>query len=91
MDLETNKENLFDEDIDDTVIASPKTMINTKVIQAMKKLQASYNNNANKIIEEVFNFQVSKSLNFLIDLAMAPPNLYLYQLNQFPLMKLGII
>ena len=31
-DLETNEENIFDEDIIDQVIASPKTTTNAKVI-----------------------------------------------------------
>ena len=51
-DLENNEENFFDETIDEQVIASPKPTINAKVIWAMKKLQASYNDNANKIIKE---------------------------------------
>ena len=36
----------------------------------MKKLQASYNHDANKIIEESTDVKTSKNLNFLIDLAM---------------------
>ena len=39
---------MFDEDINDEVESIPKTTINAKVVQAMKKLQASYNDNANK-------------------------------------------
>ena len=65
-----NKENFFDEDIDDKVIASPKSTINAKVIQAMKKLQALYNDNANKIIKDATQVKVSENSNFLIDLAM---------------------
>ena len=51
-DFENDKENFFDEDINNQVIASPKTTVNAKVIQAMKKLRALYNNDANKIIKE---------------------------------------
>ena len=69
-DLENNEEFFFDEDVDKQVIASPKTMINVKVIQAMKKLQASYNDDANKIIKEGTNVKTSENLIFLIDLAM---------------------
>ena len=36
----------------------------------MKKLQASYNDNADKIIKDATHVKVSKNLNFLIDLAM---------------------
>ena len=39
-DFENNEENFFDEDIDDLVIASPKTTINPKMVWAMKKLQS---------------------------------------------------
>ena len=69
-DLETNGENLFDEDVDNEVIASPKTMMNAKVIQAMKELQAYYKDDANKLVKEASNVKVSQNLNFLIDLAM---------------------
>ena len=47
-----------------------KITVNAKVVEAMKKLQASYNDNANKIIKEATQVQVAKNLNFLIDLAM---------------------
>ena len=36
----------------------------------MKKPQASYNDYANKIIEDATHGKISKNLNFLIDLAM---------------------
>ena len=36
----------------------------------MKKLQASYNNDATKVIKEATQVKVSKNLNFLINLAM---------------------
>ena len=36
----------------------------------MKKVQALYNNDANKIIKEATQDKVAKNLNFLIDLAM---------------------
>ena len=48
----------------------PKTPVNSKLIHALKKLQASYNNDANKIIEEGTNIKSTKNLNFLIDLAI---------------------
>ena len=69
-DFENNEENFFDEDIDDQVIASPKTTINAKVIQAVKKLQAFYNGNADKIVKDTTQVKVSENLNFLIELAM---------------------
>ena len=47
-----NQENLFDEDINEEVKATPKTTINTKVVHAMKKLQALCNHDANKIIKQ---------------------------------------
>ena len=40
--FENNNKNVFDEDIDEEVEATPKTTINAKVVQAMKKLEASY-------------------------------------------------
>ena len=41
----------------------------------MKKLQASYNNNANKIVKQAKQEKgVIKNLNFLINLAMATSN-----------------
>ena len=36
----------------------------------MKKLQALYNDDTNKIIKEATQVKVSENLNFLIDLAM---------------------
>ena len=66
--FKNNEENFFDEDINDQVIALPITTVNAKVIWA--KLQALYNDGANKIIKEVMQVKVSKNLNFLIVLAM---------------------
>ena len=43
-DFENDDKNVFDEDVDDQVKANPQTTINTIVVQAMKKLQAFYNN-----------------------------------------------
>ena len=40
----------------------------------MKKLQASYNDDANKIIKEAMEEMVVQNLNFLIDLAMVTFN-----------------
>ena len=62
-DFKNNEGHSFDEDINDQVIALPQTTVNTKVIWAMKKLQASYNNDVNKIIKEVTQAKVSKKLN----------------------------
>ena len=44
--------NLFDKDNNDDIEVTPKTTVNTEVVQAMKKLQASYNNNANKLSKQ---------------------------------------
>ena len=68
-ELDKNDENIFDKDVDDHIIDPPKTTINAKVISTMKKLLASYNNNANKI-KDATQVKVTKNLNFLIDLAM---------------------
>ena len=73
-DFKNNEGNFFDEDINNQVIASPKITVNTKVIQAMKKLPASHNNDANKIIKEVMQDKVIENLNFLIHLAMVTTN-----------------
>ena len=51
-DLENNDENHFDENINNKVKATAQTPINAKVVQAMKKLQALYNNDANKVIKQ---------------------------------------
>ena len=40
-------------DIDYEVKVTPNTTINAKIVRAMKKLQASYNDSASKIIEQV--------------------------------------
>ena len=69
-DVKNNEETFFDEENDDQVIASPKSQINSKLIRAMKKLQASYNDDANKIIKESTDVKTSENLNFLIDLSM---------------------
>ena len=68
-----NKGLFFDKDINDQVIASPKTTANAKVIRAMKKLQASCNDDANKIIKEAMQVKVSENLNFLINYTMQVP------------------
>ena len=64
----------FDEYIKDQVLASPKTTVNAKVIRAMKKLQALYNNDMNEIIKGAMQDKVAKNLNFLINLAMVTTN-----------------
>ena len=46
-DFENDNDNFFDEDIDNQVkVMMPQTTIDAKVVQAIKKLQASYNNDA---------------------------------------------
>ena len=69
-DLENNEENLFDKDVNEQVIALPKTPINSKSIRAMKKLQVSNNDDANKIIEEGTHVKTNENRNFLIDKEM---------------------
>ena len=49
-DFKNINDNFFDEDIDDQIKITPQTTINAKVEQAMKNLQASYNDDANKIV-----------------------------------------
>ena len=74
-DFKNDEDNFFDEDIDDQVKATPKTTISAKVVQAMKKLQASYNDNASKIIEQATKEKSAiKNSNFLINLAMVTGN-----------------
>ena len=51
-DFKNNDNNFFDEDIDDQVKVTPQTTINAKVVQAMKKLHALYNDDANKTIKQ---------------------------------------
>ena len=45
-----NEDNVFDAGINNKVEATPKTTINAKVVHVTKKLQASCNDDANKII-----------------------------------------
>ena len=67
--IESDNKNFFDEDIDDQVKATPKTTINAKVVQPMKKLQASYNNDANKIVKQATQKKNAiENLNFVINL-----------------------
>ena len=47
-----DEENLLNEDVNKEFKATPMTTINTKVIHVIKKLQALYNDDANKILEE---------------------------------------
>ena len=68
-DKEAEK-NFLDNDVYDKVETTPKTTINAKV-HAMKKLQALYNNDANKIIKQATKEKSTiKNLNFFIDLAI---------------------
>ena len=70
-DFENKNVNFFDNDINNQVKITPQTTINAKVVQAMKKLQALYNDNANKIIKQVTKEKGAiENLNFLINLAM---------------------
>ena len=66
-----SEENLFDVNINKEVETRPKTIINSKVVQAMKQLQALYNDDANKIVKQAAQEKsTNENLNFLIDLAM---------------------
>ena len=70
-DFKYKKGNLFDEDINDQVKVSPQTTVTAKVVWALKKFQASYNEDANKIIKEATQDKNAiENLIFLIDLAM---------------------
>ena len=51
-DIENDNNKLFEEDLDDKVNVTPKTTINAKVVHTRKKFQASYNDNANKIVKQ---------------------------------------
>ena len=57
----------------------------------MKNLQASYNDDANKIIKGAMQDKVVKNLNFLIDLAMVTTNTMPVPEEPPLLIKLGII
>ena len=48
----SESDDLFIVDINEEVEATPKTTINAAVVQAMKQLQTSYNNDAKKIVEQ---------------------------------------
>ena len=66
-DFKNNSNNFFDDYINDQVKASPQTTVHAKVVQAMKK-QASYNDDANKIIKQATHQKSAiKNLNFLIE------------------------
>ena len=50
---------------------TPKTTINAKVVQAIKKLQALYNNYTNKNVKQATQKRsANKNLNFFIDLVL---------------------
>ena len=59
------EENPFEVDVNKEVKLTPQTTVNSKVAQAMKKLQASYDNDINEFFKKA-----QKHLNFSIDLAM---------------------
>ena len=71
-DKDTKNDNkIFSTKIDDEVKVTPKPTINTKVVQAMKKLQALYNDHSNKIVKQATQEKNAiKNLNFSIVLAM---------------------
>ena len=46
------KENHFEVHVDNETEVTRKTTLNPKVVQVMKNLQASYNENADKIVEQ---------------------------------------
>ena len=52
IDIKNSKENVFDEDIDDNIKAPLQMTVKEKVVSATKKLQASYNDDANKFIKQ---------------------------------------
>ena len=54
-DFKNSKDNFFHKDVNAQVKISPQTAINAKVVWAMKKLQTSYNVDANKIIKQAMN------------------------------------
>ena len=51
---EEAEENLF-EKVDDEIKVTPKTTFNSKAVHVKKNLQALYNKDANKIIEQPVN------------------------------------
>ena len=58
------KENIFDEDANDEVEATPKTTVNARVVHAVRKFQTSYNNNVNKIAKKASQEKSSKNIDF---------------------------
>ena len=89
-DIKNDNDNFFDEDIDNKVKATPHTTINAKVIRAMKKMQASYNDDAKKIVLQAAKEKSAvKNLNFLIDLVMATNYTKPVPEQPKPSMKLG--
>ena len=74
--INNNNENVFDEDIDNEANMTLQTTINAKMVHAMKKLQALYDNSANKIINKAMQEKSAmENLNFLINLAMVTNNI----------------
>ena len=53
-DFKNSKDNFIDEDVNDQVKISPQTTVNTKVFWAMKKIQALYNDDANKSLNKLW-------------------------------------
>ena len=70
-----NDQNFLDEDVNDKIEVNPKTTINNKVVHAMKKLWALYNDDANEIIQQAAQEKSNiENMNFLIDLAIVANN-----------------
>ena len=77
-DFETPSENVDDDELE--VVPSPVTTVNHKVINAMKKLSASYNPEADKVIDRITrgntnietgrDTTVVETANFLMDIGM---------------------
>ena len=54
-------------EIEEAIEVTPKTTINPKVVRTIKNLQALYNEDANKIVDQAAQGKATKgSLNFLI-------------------------
>ena len=70
-----NQENFFDQDISKEVKVTRKFTINVKVVGAVKKLQALYRYDANKIIKQATEEKGTiENLDFLINLSMVSNN-----------------
>ena len=50
--VEKEEENFFEQGVEDNNEVTPQTMLNPKVAREMKKLQASFNKYAKKVVEQ---------------------------------------